>query len=45
VGHPAEETPVHGEDTGDDELIDGCDVEMKADTPDEDLPITKGGVD
>lgn len=40
-----EETPVHGEETGDPELIDGCDVEMKADTPDEDLPITKGGVE
>lgn len=37
------ETPVHGEG-GDEESIDGCDVEMKADTPDEDLPITKGGV-
>ena len=42
---PAEETPVAGEETGDNELIDGCDVDMKADTPDEDLPITKGGVD
>jgi len=42
---PAEETPVSGEETGDNELIDGCDVDMKADTPDEDLPITKGGVD
>ena len=41
---PAEETPVAGEETGDDEVIDGCDVEMKADTPDEELPITKGGV-
>ena len=40
-----EETPVHGEETGDPEEIDGCDVDMKADTPDEDLPITKGGVD
>jgi uncharacterized membrane protein YeaQ/YmgE (transglycosylase-associated protein family) len=41
---PAEETPVSGEETGDNELIDGCDVDMEADTPDEDLPITKGGV-
>ena len=40
----AEETPVSGEETGDNELIDGCDVDMKPDTPDEDLPITKGGV-
>ena len=41
---PAEETPVSGEETGDNELIDGCDVDMKPDTPDEDLPITEGGV-
>jgi hypothetical protein len=39
----AGEKPVTGEG-GSEELIDGCDVEMKADTPDEDLPITKGGV-
>ena len=38
------ETPVHGEG-GDEDLIDGCEVDMKADTPDEDLPITKGGVE
>ena len=37
------EQPVAGEG-GPDDLIDGCDVEMKADTPDEDLPITEGGV-
>ena len=37
------EKPVAGEG-GDDDLIDGCDVELKADTPDEDLPITEGGV-
>ena len=35
--------PVTGEG-GDDELIDGCDVELKADTADEELPITEGGV-
>lgn len=29
---------------GDDEFIDGCDVELKADTGDEELPITEGGV-
>jgi hypothetical protein len=39
----AAEQPVAGEG-GPDDLIDGCDVEMKADTPDEDLPITEGGV-
>ncbi len=38
------EQPVTGEGGGDADLIDGCDVEMKADTPDEDLPITEGGV-
>ncbi len=37
------EKPVSGEG-GDEDFIDGCDVEMKADTPDEDLPITEGGV-
>jgi hypothetical protein len=37
------EQPVTGEG-GDEDLIDGCDVEMKPDTPDEDLPITEGGV-
>lgn len=37
------EKPVAGEG-GDPDLIDGCDVDMKADTPDEDLPITEGGV-
>lgn len=37
------EEPVTGEG-GDEDLIDGCDVDMKADTPDEDLPITEGGV-
>ena len=40
---PTAEQPVTGEG-GDEDLIDGCDVEMKADTPDEDLPITEGGV-
>jgi uncharacterized membrane protein YeaQ/YmgE (transglycosylase-associated protein family) len=39
----AVEKPVAGEG-GDADLIDGCDVDMKADTPDEDLPITEGGV-
>jgi hypothetical protein len=39
----APEKPVTGEG-GDPDLIDGCDVDMKADTPDEDLPITEGGV-
>jgi hypothetical protein len=39
----ATEKPVAGEG-GDADLIDGCDVDMKADTPDEDLPITEGGV-
>lgn len=29
---------------GDDEFIDGCDVELKAETSDEELPITEGGV-
>jgi hypothetical protein len=38
-----EETPVAGEG-GDQDLIDGCEVEMKADTADEELPVTKGGV-
>ena len=37
------ERPVTGEG-GDDELIDGCDVDLKADTADEELPITEGGV-
>lgn len=37
------EKPVTGEG-GDDELIDGCDVDLKADTADEELPITEGGV-
>src|SRR5690349_17914323 len=37
-----DEKPVDGEG-GDDDLVDGCEVEMKADTPDEALPITKGG--
>jgi hypothetical protein len=37
------EKPVQGEG-GDEELIDGCDVELKADTGDEELPITEGGV-
>src|ERR1044072_8144041 len=37
------EKPVSGEG-GDADFVDGCDVEMKADTPDEDLPITEGGV-
>jgi IPT/TIG domain-containing protein len=41
---PTEETPVDGEG-GDEDAIDGCDVDMKPDTPDEDLPITKGGVE
>lgn len=35
--------PVPGEG-GDDDAIDGCDVELEADTPDEALPITEGGV-
>jgi hypothetical protein len=39
-----DEKPVDGEG-GDQDLIDGCDVDMKPDTPDEDLPITKGGVE
>ena len=42
-GAPSEEQPVAGEG-GDEDLIDGCDVDMKPDTPDEDLPITEGGV-
>lgn len=37
-----DEKPVDGEG-GDDDLVDGCEVDMKADTPDEDLPITTGG--
>lgn len=37
------ERPVTGEG-GDVDLIDGCDVELKADTSDEELPITEGGV-
>jgi len=37
------EKPVTGEG-GDDELIDGCDVDLQADTADEELPITEGGV-
>jgi hypothetical protein len=37
------ESPVHGED-GDEDSIDGCDVKCVPDTPDEDLPITEGGV-
>jgi hypothetical protein len=37
------EKPVTGEG-GDDELIDGCDVDLKTDTADEELPITEGGV-
>jgi hypothetical protein len=37
------ETAVTGEG-GDEDLIDGCDVDMKTDTPDEDLPITEGGM-
>jgi hypothetical protein len=43
VDASAVEEPVDGEG-GDDDSIDGCDVDMKADTPDEDLPITKGGM-
>ncbi len=35
--------PVDGEGS-DDDAIDGCDVELEADTPDEALPITEGGV-
>lgn len=35
--------PVNGEG-GDEDAIDGCDVELEADTPDEALPITEGGV-
>ena len=37
------EAPVHGEG-GDEDFVDGCDVEFEADTPDEALPITEGGV-
>jgi hypothetical protein len=43
-GAAASEQPVAGEG-GDEDLIDGCDVDMKPDTPDEDLPITEGGVE
>lgn len=35
--------PVQGEG-GDDDFVDGCDVEFEADTSDEALPITEGGV-
>ncbi|HET6977116.1 MAG TPA: hypothetical protein VFI24_12385 [Pyrinomonadaceae bacterium] len=42
-GETRTEQPVSGEG-GDEDLIDGCDVDMKPDTPDEDLPITEGGV-
>jgi hypothetical protein len=38
------EAPVDGEETGDEDAIDGCDVKLEADTPDEALPITEGGV-
>lgn len=43
AGTPGQQ-PVHGEETGDDDAIDGCDVELETDTPDEALPITEGGV-
>lgn len=42
-GGATEETPVHGEG-GDEDMIDGCDVKLKADTSDEELPITTGGM-
>jgi hypothetical protein len=35
---------VDGED-GDEDGVDGCDVKLKTDTPDEALPITEGGVE
>jgi hypothetical protein len=38
-----DEQPVHGEG-GDEDSIDGCDVELDADTSDDALPITEGGV-
>ncbi|MBA2704688.1 MAG: IPT/TIG domain-containing protein [Blastocatellia bacterium] len=44
TGAAAGETAVTGEG-GDEDFIDGCDVEFKTDTADEDLPITEGGVE
>jgi hypothetical protein len=38
------QAPVNGEGSGDQDAIDGCDVELATDTSDEDLPITEGGV-
>ena len=43
-GDSGSEQPVHGEG-GDENAIDGCDVQLKLDTPDEALPITEGGVE
>jgi hypothetical protein len=43
VGAAAGKTGVSGEG-GDEDFVDGCDVEFEADTPDEALPITEGGV-
>ena len=36
--------PVTGESSGDQDAIDGCDVQLDTNTSDEDLPITEGGV-
>jgi hypothetical protein len=39
-----DERPVTRDPEGDDEDVDGCEVEIENPTPDEDLPAAEGGI-